>query len=229
MLANPGHRHRIRCGAAIFGVRAQPILSHSAHFENPLGHRGAEDVAEEIDRLASALRGQGYDPQVRAGTARTCHSSRAASLRGSTYHRAVAGQHASYWRAITPRSPYARPGPSTRYRGCRYDALSCLSLCENALRHALGETPEAHRDRIAELYSAMSRIAPANPNALIQREFSSDAIRNPSAANRMVAYPYTKLMTSNISVDQGVPLGLRLSSTGAEALVHWGEALVHRG
>ena len=124
------------------------------------------------------------------------------------------------WDDRIPGEPSQRIGDSKRgvypheIRAGINDALSCFSLCENALRHALGETPEAHRDRIAELYSSMSRIAAANPNAWIQREFSSDSIRNPSAANRMVAYPYTKLMTSNISVDQGVPLGLRLSSTG---------------
>jgi acetyl-CoA C-acetyltransferase len=52
----------------------------------------------------------------------------------------------------------------------------------------------------------MSRIAAANPNAWIQREFDAEEIRNPSAGNRMVSYPYTKLMTSNISVDQGAAL-----------------------
>jgi len=86
------------------------------------------------------------------------------------------------------------------------DAVSCFSLCETALRHAKGESPAAHRLRIAELSAGMSRIAARNPCAWIQRSFSADEIRMPSPTNRMVGYPYTKLMTSNISVDQGAAL-----------------------
>jgi acetyl-CoA C-acetyltransferase len=85
-------------------------------------------------------------------------------------------------------------------------ATACFSLCDTSLRHSLGESPKAHRDRISDLSSRMSRVAAANPNAWIQREFEADEIRNPSAGNRMVSYPYTKLMTSNISVDQGAAL-----------------------
>lgn len=86
------------------------------------------------------------------------------------------------------------------------DAVSCFSLCETALRHARGESPGAHRRRIADLSAGMSRIAARNPCAWIQRSFSADEIHTPSPTNRMVGYPYTKLMTSNISVDQGAAL-----------------------
>ena len=48
----------------------------------------------------------------------------------------------------------------------------------------------------------MSKVAAKNPYAWIQREVPADEIRNPGPGNRMVNYPYTKLMTSNISVDQ---------------------------
>jgi len=85
-------------------------------------------------------------------------------------------------------------------------ATACFSLCDTALRHSLGETPKVHRDRISELYSRMSQVATANPNAWIQRAYEPEEIRDPSAENRMVSYPYTKLMTSNISVDQGAAL-----------------------
>ena len=85
-------------------------------------------------------------------------------------------------------------------------ATACFSLCESSLRHSLGETPSAHRDRISALYARLSKIAAANPHAWIQREFSATEIREPTEANRMVGYPYTKLMTSNISVDQGAAL-----------------------
>ena len=52
----------------------------------------------------------------------------------------------------------------------------------------------------------MSQVAAKNPYAWIQREVPADEIRNPGPGNRMVDYPYTKLMTSNISVDQSAAL-----------------------
>jgi acetyl-CoA C-acetyltransferase len=86
------------------------------------------------------------------------------------------------------------------------NATSVFSLCDVSLRHSLGETPAAHRDRISELAHRMSQVAADNPYAWIQREVPAEEIRNPTPSNRMVNYPYTKLMTSNISVDQSAAL-----------------------
>ena len=81
-----------------------------------------------------------------------------------------------------------------------------FSLCDTSMRSARGETPAQHRDRISNLYEKMSAVASKNPYAWIQREVPANEIRNPSESNRMVSYPYMKLMTSNISVDQGAAL-----------------------
>jgi acetyl-CoA C-acetyltransferase len=64
----------------------------------------------------------------------------------------------------------------------------------------------------------MSLVAVKNPYAWIQREVPADEIRNPTASNRMVNYPYTKLMTSNISVDQSAALII----CSAEAAARYG-------
>jgi len=86
------------------------------------------------------------------------------------------------------------------------NATSVFALCDVSLRHSLGETPTAHRDRISDLAHRMSQVAANNPYAWIQREVPAAEIRNPTPSNRMVNYPYTKLMTSNISVDQSAAL-----------------------
>ena len=86
------------------------------------------------------------------------------------------------------------------------NATAMFSICETSLRRSLGETPSDHRDRISNLASRMSQVAAKNPYAWIQREVPADEIRNPGPGNRMVDYPYTKLMTSNISVDQSAAL-----------------------
>lgn len=85
-------------------------------------------------------------------------------------------------------------------------ATSTFSLCDCSLRRSRDESPSDHRTRIAELSARLSRVAAANPHAWIQREISAQEIREPSPSNRMVAYPYTKLMTSNIAVDQSAAL-----------------------
>lgn len=77
------------------------------------------------------------------------------------------------------------------------------AMAETALRHRLGEGIEEHRLRIARLWSSASRVAAANPRAWLRDPVSADAIATESELNRPVASPYSKLMTSNLNVDQG--------------------------
>lgn len=81
-------------------------------------------------------------------------------------------------------------------------ATALFGLCESSLRRSQGRTPAAHRDHLARLQADMSRIAAAQPAAWIREPVGAAAIREPGPGNRMVHYPYTKLMTSNIAVDQ---------------------------
>lgn len=75
-------------------------------------------------------------------------------------------------------------------------------LFDNALRAAESWTLEEHRDRIAGLWSRFSEVAATNPNAWIRQSFSPAEIRDPSPTNRMVSFPYTKLMCANNAVEQ---------------------------
>ena len=76
-------------------------------------------------------------------------------------------------------------------------------LFEQALRIAMGESTDKHRRRIGELWSRFSEVAQANPHAWSRSALSAEEIWQPSADNRMVSWPYTKLMNSNNMVDQG--------------------------
>jgi acetyl-CoA C-acetyltransferase len=75
-----------------------------------------------------------------------------------------------------------------------------------ALRAADGLTHEEHRTRISTLWSTFSDVAADNPNAWIQRRFTPEEIAEPTADNRMIGFPYTKLMNSNNMVEQGAAL-----------------------
>ena len=80
--------------------------------------------------------------------------------------------------------------------------IEIYPLFENAFRAARGWTVEAHRDRLGELWSGFSEVAADNPHAWIPQRFSPTEIREPSPSNRMVGFPYTKLMNANNAVEQ---------------------------
>jgi acetyl-CoA C-acetyltransferase len=81
-------------------------------------------------------------------------------------------------------------------------------MFEQALRIASGESSDDHRRRIGELWSQFSAVAATNSHAWSREPVSGDEIWQPGAGNRMISWPYTKLMNSNNMVDQGAALVL---------------------
>ncbi len=79
-------------------------------------------------------------------------------------------------------------------------------MFEQALRIAAGETPEEHRQRIGELWSRFSQVAQGNSHAWSRDAVPADQIWQPGPDNRIISWPYTKLMNSNNMVDQGAAL-----------------------
>lgn len=75
-------------------------------------------------------------------------------------------------------------------------------LFENALRARRGWSIEDHRDRLGGLWAGFSEIAVTNPYAWIRRAYTPDQVRNATPENRMVCFPYTKVMNANNSVEQ---------------------------
>jgi len=106
------------------------------------------------------------------------------------------------------------------------NATTLFALCDTSLRRARGESPAAHRDRLALLQAGMSRIASAHPHAWIRERVEAARIREPAPGNRMINYPYTKLMTSNIAVDQAAAF-LVCSESAATRFGIPAEKLVH--
>lgn len=91
------------------------------------------------------------------------------------------------------------------------------ALMESALRHALGEDLDTHRDRVAAMYEAFSEVARGNPHAWHREGMSAADIRDASAKNKMLAFPYTKFHNSQWNVDQAGAL-LFCSVAKAQAL-----------
>jgi acetyl-CoA C-acetyltransferase len=137
----------------------------------------------------------------------------------------VTGAEAMYARALARRDP-ARPwltwagqpegtSPATRFGVERPGAtdleaqrgvvlpVHAYPLFENALRAANGWTLSEHLDRIGALWSRFSAVAAGNPHAWIRRARTAGEIVTPGPGNRMVSFPYPKLCTANMQVDQG--------------------------
>jgi acetyl-CoA C-acetyltransferase len=79
-------------------------------------------------------------------------------------------------------------------------------LFEQAHRIANGESVDDHLRRISELWARFNAVAVDNPNAWIQKPVTAEEIARPGQQNRMISWPYTKLMNSNNMVDQGAAL-----------------------
>lgn len=91
------------------------------------------------------------------------------------------------------------------------------AIMDSALRYKQGLSLAQHRDQMAGMYAHLSEIAAQNPDAWSDQAVSADHIREQSAANRMLAFPYTKLHNSQWNVNQAA--GLILCSAGmAESL-----------
>jgi acetyl-CoA C-acetyltransferase len=95
--------------------------------------------------------------------------------------------------------------------------IMAYPLIENAIRAAAGRTPQEHLRAIASLWSRFSDVAATQPAAWTPKAYTMEELAAPSAANRQVTFPYTKLLNSNIQVDQGAAVILASAAT-AEAL-----------
>jgi acetyl-CoA C-acetyltransferase len=89
-------------------------------------------------------------------------------------------------------------------------------LFENALRAEAGRSLEGHRERMGHLWSRFSEVAASNPYAWLPTARTPEEVTTAGDGNRMIAYPYTKLMTANIQVDQGAAL-IICSAAAAES------------
>ena len=79
-------------------------------------------------------------------------------------------------------------------------------LFEQALRIANDESIEDHLRRVGELWARFNAVAVDNPHAWIRKPATAEEITRPGPQNRMISWPYTKLMNSNNMVDQGAAL-----------------------
>ncbi len=107
-------------------------------------------------------------------------------------------------------------------------AASVYALYENACRAAWRQTITESQTESAELGAAMAAVAATTPAAWIHSGASAQQIVTTDAANRPIAFPYSKLMVANDAVNQSAAV-LVLSQARAAALGIPAERFVYIG
>jgi acetyl-CoA C-acetyltransferase len=207
------------------------VLPLGWHTVNPAllvaSRLGFAEGAEPAQLMLSAIGGN--TPQA------LMHDACLAISRGELDVVLVTGAEAMYSRGLTRRDP-ARPRlewasqPEGTVAPAKFGVdkpgatdlemsrgvvlpIHAYPLFENALRAANGWTLQEHAARIGALWSRFSEVAAGNPDAWIRTARTPTDIVTPSADNRMVSFPYPKLCTANMQVDQGA--GYIVCSAGA--------------
>jgi acetyl-CoA C-acetyltransferase len=104
--------------------------------------------------------------------------------------------------------------------------ITVYPLYEAATAAHWGQTPQEALAESGELWSRYSAVAAGNPQSWMKRAVPSDAITTPSPDNRLIAWPYTKLMVANPTVNMGGALLItslaraRAAGIAEERLVH---------
>ena len=81
--------------------------------------------------------------------------------------------------------------------------ITVYPLYESATSAHWGQTPREALAESGQLWSTYSEVASQNPNSWLKQRFAPDEITTPTPENRLIAWPYTKLMVANPTVNMG--------------------------
>ena len=182
----------------------QVVYCQSWEYDDPAGRLADRLGADPKHRAYSGLGGS-VPVHLVGGAA-------AAMARGELDLALVVGGEALATRRHLPEPPWsfapeqAAPYPITLDRDEAangiYQAYLTFALLDTARRAALGRTPAEHREELGRLLAPLTGVAAAHPeHAWFPIARTAAEITTPTAANRMVATPYTKLMTAIMDVD----------------------------
>src|ERR1700712_2443941 len=109
--------------------------------------------------------------------------------------------------------------------------ITVYPLYESATSAHWGQTPREALAESGALWSTFSKVASENPNAWMKKALTPEEITTPTADNRLIAWPYTKLMVANPTVNMGGAVLLtslakaRAAGVPEDRIVHiWGGA-----
>ncbi len=181
---------------------------------------------------------------------RLVHEAAVRIARGEDLVAAVVGgestssvSHAMKSGASLPWTPPAAREDAVRFPSSRFamspvakqlgvmDPAQIYPFYEVATQAAWGQTPAEGVRESAELWARYAAVAKDNPSAWIRKSPSADVIATPSPDNRLINWPYPKLMVANPSVNQSAAVIVmslaraRYLGIAEDTLIHiWGGA-----
>ena len=109
--------------------------------------------------------------------------------------------------------------------------ITVYPLYESATSAHWGQTPREAMAESGDLWSTYSKVASENPHAWMKRHVSAEEITTPTPDNRLIAWPYNKLMVANPTVNMGAAVLLtslakaKAAGISADRIVNiWGGA-----
>src|ERR1700742_1531215 len=109
--------------------------------------------------------------------------------------------------------------------------VTVYPLYEAASSAHWGQTPREAMAESGSLWSTYSAVAAQNPNSWLKRHVPAEEIITPTQDNRLIAWPYNKLMVANPSVNMGAALLMtslskaRAAGISEDKMIHvWGGA-----
>lgn len=214
----PGLLRRLDAVAVVYGawrysdpgrLVAEAVGSPGAH--TILSFNGGNTPQSFVNEVATRIQQGQLDVAVITG-AETIWSRR--RLRAAGLPRSVTEQI-----DVEPDERFGSDVPmSTDFEASRglEQPINFYPIFESALQAASGRSVDSHRTFIAELWQRFNAVATTNPHAWSPAALSATQIREATADNRMVGFPYTKVMNSNWDLDQGAAIVL-CSAGAAEA------------
>lgn len=187
---------------------------------NLVSWRYADPPAELAARLGIAPRSLSYAAIGGETPTKLVHEAALAIARGEAKVALIAGGEAQYSAARAqkegvklPWPPFAHDAPGRIERATYLHPLAIAlgasmpvnvyPFYDMASAHAWGQTPAAAQRESAELWARYSAVAADNPSSWLKRRYSADDIARVTPDNRLIAWPYTKLMVANPMVNQG--------------------------
>lgn len=156
---------------------------HCAQTRYPMGDSPVALLNQAANRIA-------------AGQAEVCAVAGGEALR-------TAAKRAAGGKRDAVRESAARAAKDGRARYGIVAPTDVYPLYENACRAHWRQTlGEAQRES-AEIWAGLSRVAATNENSWLRAEHTPEHILEITSSNRPIAFPYTKLMVANASVNQG--------------------------
>jgi acetyl-CoA C-acetyltransferase len=208
-----------------------------------------QDPARQLsDRLGITPKHAYYGPVGGESPIRYLHEAAQRIARGECSAAAVCGAEAQSTATKAERAgvdlpwtPFARDVEEPK-RGAAFQKpiavklgvfrpVSVYPFYEAASAAHWGQTPREAMAESGNLWSRYSDVAAQNPNAWLKRRVSPGEITTPTADNRLIAWPYTKLMVANPSVNMGAAILMttlakaRAAGIAEDRLIHvWGGA-----